>query len=61
MRFLGDTHKTAALVFSVFYVEMLTFDLEFFRDDYVVHDDLEGWRLKPYDTDQRQLKEDSRK
>jgi hypothetical protein len=49
MRFLGDTHKTASFIFSKFNVEMLTFDLEFFRDDYVVHDNLEGSHLKPYD------------
>ena len=49
MRFLSDTHKTASFVFSEFNVEMLTFDLEFFRDNDVIHDDLEGCRLKPYD------------
>jgi len=42
VRFLGNTHKTASFVFSEFNVEMLAFDLEFFRDNYVIHDDLEG-------------------
>jgi len=49
MRFLGDSHKPASFVFSKFNVEMLTFDLEFFRDNDVVHDDLEGCRWKPLD------------
>ena len=50
VRFLGDTHKAASFVFSEFNVEMLAFDLEFFRDNYVIHDDWEGCHLKPYDT-----------
>ena len=45
MRFLGDTHKAASFVFAKFNVKMLTFDLEFFRDNYVIHDDLEGFHL----------------
>src|SRR5580704_15003474 len=49
MRFLSDTHKTAAFVFSEFNVKVLTFDLEFFRDNDVIHDDWEGCRWKPYD------------
>jgi hypothetical protein len=42
MRFLRDPHETASFVFPEFNVEMLAFDLEFFRDNYVIHDDLEG-------------------
>jgi hypothetical protein len=48
MRFLRDPHETASFVFPEFNVEMLAFDLEFFRDNYVIHDDLEGVTLKPY-------------
>ena len=47
MRFLSDSHKPASFVFSKFNEEMLTFDLEFFRNDDVVHDYLEGCRWKP--------------
>jgi hypothetical protein len=46
MCFLRDTHEAASFVFSKFYVEVLTFDLKFFRDNYVIHDDLEGCRLE---------------
>jgi hypothetical protein len=46
MSFLGDTHEAASFVFSKFNVEVLTLNLEFFRDDYVVHGDLEGMPLK---------------
>jgi hypothetical protein len=46
MSFLGDTHEAASFIFSKFNVEMLTLNLEFFRDDYVVHGDLEGMPLK---------------
>jgi hypothetical protein len=42
MSFLSDTHKAASFVFSKFNVEVLTLNLEFFRDDYVIHDDFEG-------------------
>jgi hypothetical protein len=45
VRFLGNTHKTASFVLPEFNVKMLTFDLELFRDNYVIHDDLEGYRL----------------
>ena len=57
MRFFGDTHEPAAFVFSEFNVEMLTFDLEFFRDNDVIHDDLEGCRWKSYDILQPGVKE----
>jgi hypothetical protein len=46
MCFLGDTHEAASFVFSKFNVEVLTLNLEFFRDNYVIHDDLEGMPLK---------------
>lgn len=46
MRFLSDTHEAASFVFSIFNVEVLTLNLEFFRDDYVIHDDLEGMPIK---------------
>ena len=42
MRFLSDTHEAASFVFSKFNVEVLTLNLEFFRDNYVIHDDLGG-------------------
>jgi hypothetical protein len=42
MSFLSDTHETASFVFSKFNVEVLTLNLEFFRDDYVIHDDFGG-------------------
>jgi hypothetical protein len=42
VRFLGDTHKAPSFIFAEFNIEVLTFDLEFFRDNYVIHDDLEG-------------------
>lgn len=45
MRFLGDTHKAPSLVFAKFNVEMLAFDLEFFRDNYVIHDAWRGYYL----------------
>ena len=38
MRFFRDSHKPAALVFSEFYIEMLTLDLELSRYDDIVHD-----------------------
>jgi hypothetical protein len=46
VRFLCDAHKATSFVLSVFYVEMLAFDLKLFRDNYVIHDDLEGMALK---------------
>lgn len=45
MRFLGDAHKAPSLIFAKFNVEMLTFDLEFFRDNYVIHDAWRGYHL----------------
>jgi hypothetical protein len=41
VRFLGDTHKAPSFIFAEFNIEMLTLDLEFFRDNYVIHDALE--------------------
>lgn len=41
VRFLGDTHKAPSFIFAEFNIEMLTFDLKFFRDNYVIHD---AWR-----------------
>jgi hypothetical protein len=41
VRFLGDTHKAPSFIFAEFNIEVLTFDLEFFRDNYVIHD---AWR-----------------
>jgi hypothetical protein len=38
MRFFGDTHKPAALVFSEFYIEVLTLNLQLSRYDDIVHD-----------------------
>jgi hypothetical protein len=46
MRLLGNAHKAASFVFSKFNVKVLALNLEFFRDDYVIHDDLEGCHLK---------------
>jgi hypothetical protein len=45
VRFLGDAHKAPSFIFAEFYIEMLTFDLKFFRDNYVIHDALEGFHL----------------
>src|ERR1700722_9908242 len=38
MRFFSDTHKPAALVFSEFYIEVLTLNLQLSRYDDIVHD-----------------------
>jgi hypothetical protein len=38
VRFFGDTHKPAALVFSEFYIEVLTLNLQLSRYDDIVHD-----------------------
>src|ERR1700722_7674524 len=43
--FLGTKHQTASVGFSEFNVKMLSFDLELFRYNYVIHDDLEGYHL----------------
>lgn len=48
MCFLSDAHKAASFVFPEFNVEMLTFDLEFLCDNYVIHDALEGFHLTIY-------------
>ena len=45
MRFFGDTHKAPSFIFAEFNIEMLAFDLKFFRDNYVIHDALEGFHL----------------
>jgi hypothetical protein len=45
MCFLGDTHKAPSFIFAEFNIKMLTFDLKFFRDNYVIHDALEGFHL----------------
>ena len=42
MRLLSDAHKPAAFVLSELDIEMLPFDLEFFRYNYVIHDALGG-------------------
>jgi hypothetical protein len=42
VRFLGDAHKASSFIFAKFNIEMLALDLEFFRDNYVIHDALEG-------------------
>jgi len=42
MRLLGDAHKPAAFVLSELNIKMLSFDLEFFRYNYVIHDALGG-------------------
>jgi hypothetical protein len=48
MRFLGDAHKAPSFIFAEFYIEVLTFDLKFFRDNYVIHDAWEGYHLPYY-------------
>jgi hypothetical protein len=45
MRLLSDAHKAASFVFPKLYVKMLPLNLEFFRDNYVIHDDLQGCHL----------------
>jgi hypothetical protein len=43
MSFFGDTHKAPSFIFAEFNIEMLAFDLKFFRDNYVIHDAWEGF------------------
>jgi hypothetical protein len=50
VRFLSNTHETPALVFSEFDIEMLTLNLKFSRDNYIIHF---AWRdtIKPFAKD----------